>query len=515
MTNLTAVPGLDAVPQIDITTPLLGGPGGPLNAQAQALLNRIEYEKAQLAEPSGAGLMGFQPAGAGAFSSNVQSVLRETVSVLRFMTPAQIADSRTGVAPTLDHTAAFEAAQIVADEIIVPAGRFGLNNFRPRTGKKFRCAGFESTFIHQFAAGAIAFHMLSDATVGQLLGIEFGPCQIIGHPAATAVAMHAEAEYPYAITYSKIAAVIKHCFQGFTMKCDTAGSIYHNKFYIVVDTTTSPDESVLLAGTYNKYDIFITNSGPNGFALRDLSAGSLFPRVITEGLIQLSGQRNHYLNMQVENYIAANSSPLGCAVFVSSTGHMIDNLSLITCANAKCPTGVKVFGGEHTITNYRVIGAAGSTASQIPMEATDGSQCTVINAQVVGTKMEAVSAGKDLRNWTFLGDCSTLITSPTIRGGNKFVRVTPTTGATIVLSENDDSLLTDHAATIAALTVTLPAAPKDQQTVRVTSVLAAITALTLTPGSGKSVVGAPAAMAAGGSFSLVYSAVGSSWYRLS
>ena len=39
MANLTAVPGMDAVPQIELLTPLLGGPGGPLTRQAQALLN--------------------------------------------------------------------------------------------------------------------------------------------------------------------------------------------------------------------------------------------------------------------------------------------------------------------------------------------------------------------------------------------------------------------------------------------------------------------------------------------
>lgn len=43
MTNLTAAPGWDDVPQIEVTTPLRGGPAGPLNGQAQALVNRMEY----------------------------------------------------------------------------------------------------------------------------------------------------------------------------------------------------------------------------------------------------------------------------------------------------------------------------------------------------------------------------------------------------------------------------------------------------------------------------------------
>lgn len=43
MANLTPVPGLDSVPQLETNTRALGGPGGPMNTQAQALLNRSEY----------------------------------------------------------------------------------------------------------------------------------------------------------------------------------------------------------------------------------------------------------------------------------------------------------------------------------------------------------------------------------------------------------------------------------------------------------------------------------------
>lgn len=42
MPNLTPTPGWDAVPEIEVTTKVLGGPGGPANTQAQALLDRTE-----------------------------------------------------------------------------------------------------------------------------------------------------------------------------------------------------------------------------------------------------------------------------------------------------------------------------------------------------------------------------------------------------------------------------------------------------------------------------------------
>lgn len=45
MTNLVPVATFDDVPQIEVSTALLGGPGGPMNAQAQALANRTQKLK--------------------------------------------------------------------------------------------------------------------------------------------------------------------------------------------------------------------------------------------------------------------------------------------------------------------------------------------------------------------------------------------------------------------------------------------------------------------------------------
>jgi hypothetical protein len=47
MANLNPTPGWDDVPQIETTTVLKGGPGGALNAQAQALMNRLEWMRRQ------------------------------------------------------------------------------------------------------------------------------------------------------------------------------------------------------------------------------------------------------------------------------------------------------------------------------------------------------------------------------------------------------------------------------------------------------------------------------------
>lgn len=48
MANLIPTPGFDAVVQLETNTQALAGPGGPMNLQAQALLNRTEALRHQL-----------------------------------------------------------------------------------------------------------------------------------------------------------------------------------------------------------------------------------------------------------------------------------------------------------------------------------------------------------------------------------------------------------------------------------------------------------------------------------
>lgn len=60
MNNLIEAASWDSVLQLDISTQVLGGPGGPANAQAQALLNRLAY----LLTADGSNKIGFDPLGA-------------------------------------------------------------------------------------------------------------------------------------------------------------------------------------------------------------------------------------------------------------------------------------------------------------------------------------------------------------------------------------------------------------------------------------------------------------------
>lgn len=89
-------------------------------------------------------------------------------------------------------------------------------------------------------------------------------------------------------------------------------------------------------------------------------------------------------------------------------------------------------------------------------------------------------------------------------------RSTVATGSTIVAAATDRALLYDQAATVAALTVTLPASPVDGQDFTI-STRSAITALTI---NGGTAYGAPTTLAAGGFCSFKFSSAGAAWFRV-
>jgi hypothetical protein len=89
--------------------------------------------------------------------------------------------------------------------------------------------------------------------------------------------------------------------------------------------------------------------------------------------------------------------------------------------------------------------------------------------------------------------------------------ITPLTGATDTMVDHDRVLIVKPAGTIAALTVVTPANPFDGQEL-ILSFSQIVTALTMTIGGGKSMVGALTAAAVGTSKRWVYNASDTTWY---
>lgn len=114
-----------AVPQLETTTAALGGPGGPMNAQALAITKRTNWLRDKLEK--------FLQAGAGAVMRKIEDLLRETVRVTDFMTEDERADSQLEV-PQLNHSAsvqkAFDYAATKDAKIVFPRGAYVLSNVR-------------------------------------------------------------------------------------------------------------------------------------------------------------------------------------------------------------------------------------------------------------------------------------------------------------------------------------------------------------------------------------------------
>lgn len=97
-----------------------------------------------------------------------------------------------------------------------------------------------------------------------------------------------------------------------------------------------------------------------------------------------------------------------------------------------------------------------------------------------------------------------------------YSKQTPTTGFSITIGNLVETLILDPAGTLAAGTVTLPAAPQDGQIAEITSTQT-ITSLTVSPNSGQSVKNAPTTLVPSTSapmgYRFKYVASNTTWYR--
>lgn len=121
----------------------------------------------------GASLLGFLQAGAGAVLRSIQSKLRERVSVTDYMSEAQRADALTGT-PTLDVTAAFEAARDANDVVYIPPGNYLVSTFSiNKSNFSLIGAGYNKSILTTTAAANIAIEVASTANVTGLLMEDF------------------------------------------------------------------------------------------------------------------------------------------------------------------------------------------------------------------------------------------------------------------------------------------------------------------------------------------------------
>lgn len=89
--------------------------------------------------------------------------------------------------------------------------------------------------------------------------------------------------------------------------------------------------------------------------------------------------------------------------------------------------------------------------------------------------------------------------------------VAPATGASVTINDDTSMLVINPAATIAALTVVMPASPVDGQVVRISS-SQIVTTLTLNANAGQTMKNGVTSLTAGQSFGRIYRAADATWY---
>lgn len=473
--------------------------------------------RSDLASESGSGLVGYQPAGTGAVATTMQSKQREKVSVFDFMTAAQIADVQAGTA-LLDVTAAFTAAQNAAKNVYAPPGTYLLDGLRIQSQRSIIGAGYEATIFKQKNAGTYAINCLSDASVGQLLGVSIKQVGFVGAASPTVAVINVEANGVFAITHSEFDFIARDTYSPLRIYCPDAANVYNCKFKVTSDRSATGIRS---QGAYNEYDFFIT-SVDNSLYVYDISSGSTFQKVVTEGTAHFSGQWNTINLFTCENY-PKPAHPLGTVLRIDGNSQTFSDVQIITVPNAKATSGLDIYGSHITIGSVSIIGTPTTTTPNYPAFLSTTSSGSIGSFRSnAPNKLDAYTGGAIMRKWTFGGDVSQALNTPVTRGGRlAHVNNFATSGSTQTFGPNStvndwyDAFVLNVGSTLAALTITIPQNPVDGQVARFAAIGAGgVTALTLTPGGGHSVVGAPAGLAAGSSFELVFKSADSKWYRV-
>jgi hypothetical protein len=169
------------------------------------------------------------------------------------------------------------------------------------------------------------------------------------------------------------------------------------------------------------------------------------------------------------------------------------------------------------VSTVGVNGQAGITGQGGGTAGTNGAYC----AQTVPAGPPALTGSELIPADTGLGGGAppqTVTIPVTVLGAGASIYASPLTGTTVAVTPGTSNVVLSPAGTIAALTITLPAASSltEGQILRVGS-SAVVTALTLTQGTGTSITGGPTAIAAAGGFSLIYhasNATNGTWFRL-
>jgi len=452
----------------------------------------------------------FLQAGSGAVVRTAQSKMRDVVSVKDF---GAVGD---GVA---DDTAAFNAAQGAAGNVtlLMPPGTYVLNNFRPKTGVRLIGFGYEVTAIKQGAAGNPAVNCTSDVTTGQISSAAVLNCKVIGETSATAAAVLVAASGVFAVWKSQFDFVASQTFRALEVQGAAANNVFRCDFKVTSQDTT--DTAVLVnGGTYNNYDLFLTNCA-NGKALNFVGANCTFTRAVSDGQLLFSGNGTVINSAVVEEIpgssLLADTYP-ACIVSNGFNETFVNPRVILSAASAaKVLYAFRPF--DNTVFFSPVITA--STLAN-PFMADNAFKFSIIRGKSNTTnKMNTIftdsggNANTTLRRVSFIGDCTDWLTNNTPTAGKAIQYLAPNAPFNFTVNDQTSAVIWEPTGAIAFCNLNLPQSPVDGQVVSfsTTQTITTLNIGTALP-SGVNVSLVPTTIAANTQFSVIYYANGNKWY---
>ncbi len=432
-----------------------------------------------------------------------------------------------------DDTAAFVAAiadanagllvntnQVARRGIVVPPGKYVIDNLRIPTSTHLEGSGYNSTYFLQKNVNSPALHVEpynpeldapeTAATIGwHVSGVDMSNFTVIGADGAAVAAVAVSAFGSHNITDSNFDFSAKNTYRALGIQADNLNRVFHNKFKITSEVTT--DTSITFQnGSYNTFDLFMTGSA-NGIGFVGEGINNTFIRCVSDSQLSFGGFNNVVLNPTVEE--------LSIATVPESTG-IIDR------------------GVNNTFTNATIT-ATGTNQSAIQYAFKAGTNAVFINPKVWGAianpfkpslypftiiggsgnpvnKMETVwqdeAATSSLTNVSFVGD-SSAFTGHSRNNGQKIIQYIDVDAVVRIKNTADVLILTHPTYSPPTRWINLPRVPTDNKVITVVSTRP-VTTVNWYALAGENISALPTSLAANVSVTFIYRAATNKWYRL-
>lgn len=429
--------------------------------------------------------------------------------------PFNVLDFGADATGVNDSTSAFLAAQQNGKvEVVVPPGTYKLNNLTILDGVKLIGYGKSAVTIIQANSSSPAINCTSDVSVGQLKNIELSGFTVLGATGATVAAVLVAAYGPYAIWNSTFDYSAEATYRALEIQGADANNIFQCKFVVQSQNTTGT--AVLInGGVYNLFDLFLTQC--KSYALTDAASyNCTFLRFVTDGAWTSSSQTSVFLNPTVED-IYANTSPSQTLITLTGFNQTLINLTVILNGTASA----KITNVVQTFVSTMIIEPRFLCTATNPFLSAGNYYWTLVGpgeSQCIN-KMESVytgSASHDLRQVTFVGNCSAFTSNSVPHGGKATQYSAPSGPINITIKNNTDCMIFEPTGTISFINVNLGDVgnvPLNGQVLTVSSTQA-ITTINVADGTGSGIDVSlvPNTIAANSSWSIIYNAANTKWY---